>query len=573
MEQRPWLKQYDEGVPHTLRPYPEATLLDKVSDTARERPDHPALLFKGARISYAELERLSDAFAAALVAEGVQKGDPVAILLVNCPQFIIAQLGVWKAGAIAALINPLYTGSELEHMLAECGARTAVVFSRSYDKVRECRGTVRRIITANIKLFLPPHLRLLFTLFREGKEGHRAGLQPGDVRMRDLLRQFAGSARPAVAVHPDDPALLLFTGGTTGTPKAALATHGGLLAAGMQLRSWFTGVVDDWEDVIMLLMPLFHVFGNVGVLATGVVGRNPLALVPDPRDLIDVINTIRRERPAFLPGVPTLFNALDDHPETVAGKVDFSSIKLCISGAAPLLAEGKRRFEELTGGHMIEAYGLTESMLAAVATPVRGEYRPGAVGVPLPDVDVRIADMVTGEGPLPPREIGEITIRAPQIMVGYWQRPEATSDMLRGEWLYTGDLGYLDEDGYMYISGRKKNLIKPSGFQVWPREVEEVIISHPAVEDVRVAGVPDDYQGEAVKAWIVLAPGQQLTVDEIREYSREKLVGYKVPKHVEFRDSLPKSAMGKVLRRELVAQEGANADPERPDSGSSDASG
>ncbi|MGD9001226.1 MAG: long-chain fatty acid--CoA ligase [Anaerolineae bacterium] len=568
MEAKPWLKRYDEGVPHTLRPYPDDTLLDVVSETVRQRPNHPALLFKGARISYAQLEQLSDAFATALVAQGVQKGDRVAILLLNCPQFIIAQLGAWKAGAIAALINPLYTGSELEHMLAECGASTAVVLSPFYDKVRECRGGGCRIITANIKEYLPAHLRMLFTLFRERKEGHRATLQPGDVRMRDLMRQFAGSSRPQVAVHPDDPALLLFTGGTTGTPKAALGTHGGLLAAGMQLRSWFRVVVDDWEDVIILLMPLFHVYGNVGVLATGLVSRNPMALVPDPRDLSDVIDTIRKVRPAFLPGVPTLFNALDDHPETVAGRVDFSSIKLCISGAAPLLAEGKRRFEELTGGRMVEAYGLTESMLAAVMTPVKGEYRPGSVGVPLPDVDVRIADMDTGEGSLPAGEVGEIALRAPQLMVGYWQRPEATTEMLRGEWLYTGDLGYLDEDGYMYISGRKKNLIKPSGFQVWPREVEEVILSHPAVEDVRVAGVPDDYQGEAVKAWIVLAPGQQLTVDEIRKYTRQRLVGYKVPRHVEFRDGLPKSAMGKVLRRELVAQEGGKEDPEGSKPGS-----
>jgi long-chain acyl-CoA synthetase len=568
MEGRPWLKQYDEGVPHTLRPYPDETLLDVVSDTVRQRPDHPALLFKGRRISYAELERLSDAFAAALVAHGVQKGDRVAILLVNCPQFIIAQLGAWKAGAIAALINPLYTGSELEHMLAECSASTVVVLSPFYDKVRECSGGVRRIITVNIKEYLPAYLRTLFTLFRERKEGHRVALQPGDVRMRDLLRQFAGSSRPQVAVHPTDPALLLFTGGTTGTPKAALGTHSDLLAAGMQLRSWFSVVVDDWEDVIILLMPLFHVYGSVGVLSTGLVSRNPMALVPDPRDLSDVIDTIRKVRPAFLPGVPTLFNALDDHPETLAGRVDFSSIKLCISGAAPLLAEGKRRFEELTGGRMIEAYGLTESMLAAVMTPVQGEYRPGSVGVPLPDVEVRVADMDTGEGSLPAGEVGEIALRAPQLMVGYWQRPEQTAEMLRGGWLYTGDLGYLDEDGYLYISGRKKNLIKPSGFQVWPREVEDVILAHPAVEDVRVAGVPDEYQGEAVKAWIVLAPGRQLTVDEIRIYARQRLVGYKVPRLVEFRDSLPKSAMGKVLRRELVAHEDQREDSQRSGSAS-----
>jgi long-chain acyl-CoA synthetase len=563
MERKPWLDHYDSGVPHTLRPYPPHTLLDVVSETARQRPGHPALLFQGARLSYGELERLSDAFAAALVARGIGWGDRVALLLPNCPQFVIAQLGVWKAGAIVAPINPLYTASELEHMLETCGAKMAIVLSPFYDKVQPlcvrpgpARTKVGGIIAVNIKTYLPPHLRFLFALFRERKDGHRPALHADDLWMGDLLRRFADAPRPEVTVGPEDPALLLFTGGTTGTPKAALGTHGGLLAAGMQLNAWFGVELVDWEDVILCCMPLFHVYGNVGILSTGLVGHNPLALVPNPRDLEDLLATIRRTRPAFVPGVPTLFNALLNHPDIQASKVSCGSIKLCISGASPLLLETKRRFEAITGGRMVEVYALTESMAAAVLGPVQGAYRPGAVGLPAPDVEVRIADAETGQGNLPCGEVGEVLIRAPQVMQGYWRHPDETAATLQDGWLATGDLGYLDDEGYLYIVDRKKDLIKPSGFQVWPREVEEVMASHPAVDQVGVAGVPDAYQGEAVKAWVVLRDGHQVTVDELRAYCRQSLVAYKVPVHVEFRESLPISHLGKVLRRELVAQEG-----------------
>ncbi|MFC1875331.1 long-chain fatty acid--CoA ligase [Chloroflexota bacterium] len=557
MERKPWLYHYDKGVPNTLRPYPEHTLLDVVSETTRQRPDHRALLFQGAHLSYAELEQLSDVFATALVARGIQKGDRVALLLPNCPQFIIAQLGAWKAGAIAAPINPLYTESELKHMLEGCGAKTAIVLSRFYDKVQPlCQCTeLNCIIATNIKTYLPPFLRFLFTLFREKKEGHRATLRGDDSWMGDLLCQFVNAPRPEVAVSPDDPALLLFTGGTTGTPKAALGTHGGLLAAGMQLNAWFGVELVDWDDVILLCMPPFHVYGNVGILSTGLVGHNPLALVPNPRDLDDLIATIRRTRPAFVPGVPTLFNALLKHHDVQAGKVDFGSIKLCISGASPLLLETKRRFETVTGGRMVEVYALTESMAAAVIGPVHGDYRPGAVGLPIPDVEVRIVDAGTGQGNLASGEVGEVLIRAPQVMKGYWQRPDETAATLCDGWLHTGDLGYLDKEGYLFIVDRMKDLIKPSGFQVWPREVEEVIASHPAVHQVVVAGVSDPNQGEAIKAWVVLRAGQQVTVDELCAHCRKELIAYKVPRHIEFRDSLPMSHLGKVLRRELVAEE------------------
>jgi long-chain acyl-CoA synthetase len=555
-KEKPWLDHYDRGVPHTLHPYPAHTLLDIVSETARQRPDHQALLFQGARLSYAKLERLSDAFAAALVARRIQKGDRVALLLPNCPQFIIAQLGVWKAGAIAVPINPLYTESELEHMLEVCGAKIAIILSRFYNKVQSLRQCTELsyLIVTNIKTYLPPVLRFLFTLFREKKEGHRTTLCADDSWMSDLLRCFADSPRPEVVVSPDDAAVLLFTGGTTGTPKAALGTHGGLLAAGMQLHAWFGIEVVDWDDVILFCMPLFHVYGNVGILATGLIGHNPLALVPNPRDLDDLIATIRRTRPAFVPGVPTLFNALLNHPDVQDGKVNFRSIKLCISGASPLLLETKRRFESVTGGRMVEVYALTESMAAAIIGPLHGEYHPGSIGLPLPDVEVRITDADTGQGSLASNEVGEVLIRAPQVMQSYWQRPDETATTLYDGWLHTGDLGYLDKDGYLFIVDRKKDLIKPSGFQVWPREVEEIIASHPAVHQVGVAGVPDPYQGEAVKAWVVLHTGQQVTVDELHTYCRKNLAAYKVPKHVEFRDSLPMSHLGKVLRRKLIEE-------------------
>ncbi len=552
-----WLKSYDEGVPYSLKPYPDQTLLDIMRDTANQRPNHTALIFKGKRLSYSELEKLSDAFANALLALRVQKGDRIALLLPNSPQSIITQLGVWKAGGIATPINPLYTENELERLLNECGAETVVVLTRFYKKVKSLqpRTHVRYVIATNIKEYFPRLLSILFTVFREKKDGHRIKLQPNDLWLGCLLRQHAKIPRPNIEIRAQDPALLLFSGGTTGEPKGAVGTHQALLMTGMQLRAWFSTITFEWEDIILLTIPLFHVYGNAGVFAVGIFGRDSFVIIPDPRDIDDLVTTIRKVRPTFFPGVPTLFNALLNHPDVQAGKVDFKSMKLCVSGASSLLAEVKNRFETLTGGRVVEGYGLTESMMAAVVNPLHGPYKPGSVGTPLPDVEVRIADVITGEGSLPPFEVGEVVMHAPQLMQGYWERPAETEETIRNGWLYTGDIGYLDEDGYLFIVDRKKDVIKPSGFQVWPREVEEVIASHPAVNEVGVVGVKDEYQGEAVKAWVVLRPDQEVTSDEIRAYCRKKLAGYKVPRHIEFTDSLPKTLVGKVLRRELVEKE------------------
>ncbi len=561
MTTKPWLKLYDPGVPQTLTPYPDKTLFDIVAENARERPDHPALYFKGATMSWARLDHLSDIFAAVLVEQGFQKGDRLALLLPNCPQFLICELGAWKAGAIVSPLNPRYTTKELVHGLTETGAEVAVVLSLFYDKLKEIQPKTKleKIIVTNIKEYLPPFSRLLFTLFRERKEGHRIELRVGDEWLGDLMERQEDEgqprSRPQVHIDPDDPALLMFTGGTTGSAKAALASHRNLLISGMQVHSWTGHMKDDWNDVTLMLMPMFHAFGNIGVLPVAIVGKHLMALIPNPRDLDDLIDTINKVKPAYLSGVPTLFIALLNHPAVKAGKVDFSSIKVCISGAAALMLETKNRFEKLTGGRLIEAYALTESGLAAVFTPVFGEYKEGAVGIPLPDVEVRIVDAEFGTETLAVRDVGEILFRAPQIMLEYWGRQEATAETIRDGWLFTGDLGYMDEDGYLYLVDRKKDLIKPSGFQVWPREVEEVIASHPAVAEVGVAGVPDPYQGEAVKAWVVLNAGESVTVDDLRAFCKEELAAYKVPRRIEFRDSLPKSAVGKVLRRQLVADE------------------
>ncbi len=554
---RPWLEHYEPALPRTLRPYPECTLLDVMSDTVRQRPDHTALIFKGTRMSYARLEQLTNAFGAALVAQGVKKGERVALLIPNSPQSVIAQFGAWKAGAIAAPINSLYTERELEHALNEIGAETVVVLTPFYGKIKSLQGrtSVRRVIATNIKEYLPPHMRLLFTLAKEKKEGHRIQLQPGDLWWRDLMAAHAHAPRPAVPLAPGDPAILLFSGGTTGTPKAVLGTHHGLLMSAMQLHAYAATALDDWDDTLTAVMPMFHVYGNMAI-NTSLVARWPMAVVPNPRDIDDLVSTIEKVRPAVLHGVPTLFIAMLNHPKVKAGKADFKSLKICYAGAAPLMAETKRRFEALTGGRLLDAYGMTETLLAAVVCPVHGEYKEGSVGIPVPDVDVRVVDIETGKQVLPPGEIGELCVTAPQIMVGYWGRPAETAEMVRDGWVYTGDLAYLDEEGYVFIVDRKKDLIKPGGFQVWPREVEEVLATHPAVAEVSVAGVPDEYLGEAVKAWVVLREGQRTTVEELRAYCKERLAGYKVPKQIEFRNALPKTMVGKVLRRMLAADEG-----------------
>ena len=563
-----WLDRYDEGVPTTLEPYPERTLLDYLTEAARNWPDRPALLFKGSKVSYGQLEEESDSLAAGLVAIGVKRGDRVALCLPNCPQFMIAEFAAWKAGAIVCPFNPTYSDREMGEALRATGAETLVVLNRFYGKVKGIQSTtsLKRVVTTNIKEYLPPLLRIAYTFLKEQKEGDRISLHRDDHRFTDLLRRFRRAPRPEGGVSPDDPAVILMSGGTTGTPKGVLGIHRGMVVAGLQLQSWLRSAVQEWTDTIMLPLPLFHTFGNTGVQSLSLINHNPIALIPNPREIRDVLKEIVEVRPSFICAVPTLLNGIMNHPMAREGKVDFTSIKLCFCGASALMAETKKRFEELTGGVIIEGYSLTEGQMAVIANPVRGEKKSGSVGLPLPDVHVRIVDAEDGTTPVPQGEAGEVVISAPQLMHGYWQRPDETREMIRtnerGErLLYTGDLGYLDEDGYLFLVDRKKDLIKTSGFQVWPREIEEVISAHPAVAEVGVVGLPDKMRGETVKAWIVLRPGQTTTGAELKAFCRERLAPYKVPGKYEFVTELPKTQIGKVLYRVLRQQAAVTEEP------------
>jgi long-chain acyl-CoA synthetase len=557
----PWLDHYDRGVPRTLVPYPDRTLLDYLSDAARTHPEAPALLFKGAKLSYAELERTSNDCASAFAALGVKRGDRLALLLPNCPQFLVAELAAWKLGALVAPLNPIYNEHELEGPLRDNGVETIVTLTRFYDRVKRVqpRTPIRRVIASNIKDYFPPLLRLLFTLFREKKDGDRVTLAPGDYELARLIEGSRGVAPMRAPIGPSDPAVLLMSGGTTGTPKGVVGLHGAFVMTGLQLQAWASTVMGVGDSVIMLPLPLFHVYANVGAQSLGFVTRNALALVPNPRDLDDLLATIRRVKPTFFTAVPTLFTSLMNHKDVQSGKADFKSIRICFSGASPLMADTKQRFEALTGGRIVEGYSLTEAMMALCVNPVAGPNKLGSVGMPLPDVHVRIYDADQGEREMAIGEVGEICVSAPQLMAGFWQRPDETASVLRNHadaegtrrWLHTGDLGYLDTDGYLFIVDRKKDLIKTSGYQVWPREIEEALTSHPAVAEVGVAGVYDDMKGEAVKAWVVLRPGQTATEAELRAYCRERLAPFKVPSYIEFRTDLPKTLVGKVLRRAL----------------------
>ena len=396
-------------------------------------PIRPAILFKGSTLSWRALDRLSDACAAAFDALGIRRGDRIALLLPNCPQFVIAQFGAWKIGAIVAPLNPTYTERELEVPLRDHGIETIVTLTRFYGRVKavQPRTPLRRVIATNIKEYFPPLLRVLFTIAREKRDGDRIVLAPGDHDLARLLRAHAGRQPARAALAPDDPAVLLMSGGTTGTPKGALGTHAAYVFTGIQIQAWTASVLVAERDVICVPLPLFHVYANVGVQSLAVVNGNPLALVPNPRDLADLLATIRRVKPAFFNGVPTLYNALLNHPDVQRGKVDFKSIKICFSGASALLAETKQRFESLTGGRIVEGYSLTEAMMALCVNPVGGPNKLGSVGMPLPDVHVRVFDAESGTRALPPNQAGEIAISAPQLMIGFWDRPDETALVLR----------------------------------------------------------------------------------------------------------------------------------------------
>jgi long-chain acyl-CoA synthetase len=549
----PWLAHYEPGIPPTLE-YPALPLHGLLEQTAARYPQRTATIFFGAQLSYRALDAAANRFAHALLSFGLKRGDRVALMLPNCPQFLIAFYGTLKAGGVVTAVNPLYTPRELEHQLNDAGVETLVTLTKFYPTVEAVRAktALQRVIVTNIKESFPAALRLLFTLFKERKEGHRVRLRgvAATYWLRDVLSAQRTANGPGITVDPGDTALLQYTGGTTGTPKGAMLKHAGLVANTLQIRAWLSDF-QDAAETMLLALPLFHIFGMGACMSLMVHGAGTMILLPQFRTS-DVLQAVSKYRATLFPGVPSMYVALNNSPEL--RRVNLKSLRHCFSGAAPLPQEVQQRFEAHIGGHLVEGYGMTEAN-ACVINPLRGTRKPGSIGIPIPDVEARIVDLATGMQTLPPGEVGELAVRCPQQMQGYWHKPDETAQVLRDGWVYTGDIARMDAEGFFYLVDRKKEMILSGGFNVYPRDVEEVLYMHSQVQEAAVIGTPDAFLGECVKAFVVPRNGVSPTPDEIIEFCRQHLVAYKVPKQVEFRASLPKTLVGKVLRRVLIEEE------------------
>jgi long-chain acyl-CoA synthetase len=555
-----WLKAYDKPVPHSLAPYPNKPLHVLLEETATKYPTRACTIFKGATITYQQMNDYADRVAAGLAALGVKKEDRVGIVMPNVPQFVMAYFGVLKAGGVVVAINPTYPAAEMRKPLRDADIKVVLTLSKFYPTVCEARQDtpLKNIVVTNIKEALPFPLSLLFAVAREKKDGHHvAQLQPGDQWLKDWWTQYTPAQRPQVKVTGDDRALFQYSGGTTGEPKAAVALHRNIVANTLQLRAWLHDARDG-EETMLMAIPLFHVYGMIAGLGFSVYTAARMVMVPDARDLKDVFANINKYQPTIFPGVPRLYNAINNHPDAQAGKVNLRSIRSCISGSAPLLLEIKTKFEALSGGKVFEGFGMSECPTAATCNPFMGQNKDGSVGIPLPDVEVRIVSLEDGVTEVPLGQEGELTVRGPQVMWGYHNDPTGTKNTLRdvgdggGPWLFTGDIAKADEDGYLYLVDRKKELIKVGGFQVWPRDIEEVLAQHPAVLEAAAAGVPGKGGDEIAKAWVVLRPDQTATAEALQNFCKDKLAAYKVPREIEFIKELPRSQVFKVLRRELV---------------------
>lgn len=563
--EKPWLQYYDEGVPGSVE-YPRIPVHQLLADAAAEHPGHTATIFGAAvgsrlmdaSLTYRQLNDQVNRFAAALQGLGVKKGDRVVVMFPNSPQFIIAAYGAWRAGAILVPCNPLYVPRELEHLINDAEAETFVVMSSFYERLKSIRARtpLKRVIVSNVKEYFPPVLRFLFTLTKEKKEGHRVDIS-GDAEtywFQDVVRNAPATPTP-VEVTPEETACLIYTGGTTGVPKGAELTHHNLVSNATVLGPW--AQVREAQDVMIAVMPFFHSYGlTVGVNAS-ISSAMSSVLIPNPRDLVHIMMAIEKHKATFFPGVPTMYVGINNHPDV--GKYDLSSVRFCASGAAPLPVEVQERFQALTGARLVEAYGLTETSPVSHMNPIN-RNKIGTIGVPIPDTLSKIVDVETGTQDLPVGEIGEIVIQGPQVMKGYWRRPAETANVLREGWLYTGDIGCMDEEGYFQIVDRKKDMIIAGGYNIYPREVEEVLYEHPKIQEACVTGVPDERLGETVKAFVVLKAGETVTEEEIIAFCRERMARYKAPRLVEFRDTLPKTLIGKVLRRALREEEAKKAE-------------
>ncbi|MCC7447670.1 MAG: long-chain fatty acid--CoA ligase [Anaerolineae bacterium] len=538
---RRWLNYYDPNVPASLT-YPRIPIYRLLDDTAAKYPERICARFFGRGFTYRQIQQLSDQFAAGIRNRGVRKGDRVVLLLPNAPQYLIAYYGLLKAGAVIAPLNPLYTPHELTIQLNDCAAETIITLPLFLDKVVPLRDKtpLKRIIVSQLADYLPFPLNVVQRL-REMKL-----LLPfrgsGLINFQQLL-QPAPDFTPELT-DPDSLAVLLYSGGTTGAAKGIMLSHHQCVANAHQIRAW--GNLNE-EGRILAVLPLFHGFGMSVTMNTPVLSGGEIILMPRFKAK-DVVKAIQKYRPTFFIGVPTMFVAFNNLPDIQ--RYDLSSLQGIFVGAAPLTRAIKDGFEARTGGRVIEGYGLTETVTAIMANPYKGQHKIGSIGIPFPDVDAKIISLDDGHD-LPPGELGEIVLRTPTMMLGYYKNPAETQQTIVDGWLRTGDIGYMDEDGYFYITDRKKELIITGGFNIFPREIDELLYQHPKVKEGITVGIPDPYKGERIKVFVVLKDGETATPEEFIAYFKERLVWYKVPAEVEFRADLPKSIIGKILRRTL----------------------
>ncbi|MBT2699682.1 long-chain fatty acid--CoA ligase [Bacillus sp. ISL-40] len=524
-----WLAHYPESI-ETNVTIPNKPLGQILQETTEKYPDNNALSFYGRKFSYQQLNSLVHNFTSALQQNQVQKGDRVAIMLPNCPQYVISYYGILTAGAIVTQVNPMSVERELEYILKDSGAETIVVLDAIYPRVKSVQALT------NLKNIIVVSLQ---------PSGHEFA---PDRSFESFLTESNGSILPIEMDPEHDVAILQYTGGTTGRSKGAMLTHRNVLANVIQCYEFFKEEMEIGNERFLTVIPLFHVFGMSSCMNLSIFTASESIMLPR-FELEEVLNTIKNEQPTVFPGVPTMYVVITSHPR--AEEYGINSIKTCNSGSAPMPLELLRSFEKKTSSKILEGYGLSEASPTTHCNPPFSVRKPGSVGIGVPSTEYKIVDLATGTEAVPVGELGEVIIKGPQIMKGYWNMPEETANTLRDGWLYTGDIAKVDEDGYLYIVDRKKDLIIASGFNVYPRDIEEVLYEHPAVQEAVCIGVPDPYRGEDVKAVIVLKAGKTVTEEEIIQYCKQNLAAYKVPRNVEFRDQLPKTNVGKILRRAL----------------------
>jgi long-chain acyl-CoA synthetase len=552
--QRLWTAHYDAGVSPSME-FPDQVLPDLLATTAAHYPCRPALRYYGATFSYAELNKTVAKFAHALAPLRSGAKGVVGVMLPNLPQTVIAYFGILKTGAAVSPINPLYVEQEIVHQVTDAGCDTVIALPQFHARLAPLVGRtcLKRIILTGPEEYLPWFKRLVYPWMKRREQFRDvASISPTCIRWRQLMKGPL-DARP-LSVAPNDVALLQYTGGTTGTPKGVVLTHRNLVANTLQCHRWMPALRSGEENFLGVL-PFFHVYGMSACQNLAVSVAACLTLLPRFQ-VGEVLKTIQQERITVFPGIPAMYGAINNYSQLE--RFNLRSIRLCISGAGPLHPDIQHRFEALTGAKLVEGYGLTEAAPVTHVNPIQpadNQRRSRSIGLPLPETEAKIMDVETGSRELPIGEVGELVIRGPQIMQGYWNRPEETRAVVRDGWLFTGDVARMDRDGFFYIEDRKKDMIKSSGENVYPREVDEVLCRHPKVKEAVVVGIPMGLRGELIKAFVVLRDGEKTTTAELLDHCRKELAKFKVPKKIEFRAALPKTVIGKVLRRVLLDEE------------------